>query len=132
MSFSDPIADFLTRVMNASRAKIRYVDVRWNRLIENMADVLKASNLIEHYLVRQVGQKTEMRVFLKYDMNGKSLIHGIKRKSKPGRRMYTASSDVASVVNGLGISILTTSQGVLSGEEARKRNVGGEVLCYVW
>lgn len=132
MSFSDPIADFLTRVMNASRAKIRYVDVRWNRLIENMADVLKASNLIEHYLVRQVGQKTEMRVFLKYDMNGKSLIHGIKRKSKPGRRMYTASSDVASVFNGLGISILTTSQGVLSGEEARKRNVGGEVLCYVW
>lgn len=132
MSLSDPIADFLTRIRNASRAKLRYVDVRWSKLIQNLADVLKASHLVEQYLVREVEGKMQMRLFLKYDSQGHSIIRGLKRVSKPGKRVFAPCDQIASVFNGLGITVLSTSQGVLSGHDARLKRVGGEVLCNVW
>ena len=132
MSLSDPIADFLTRIRNASRAKLRYVDVRWSKLVQNMADVLKEANLVDQYLVREMDGKMQMRLFLRYDLKGQSIIRGLKRISKPGRRVFASCDQIASVFNGLGISVLSTSQGVLAGHDARKKRVGGEVLCYVW
>lgn len=132
MSLSDPIADFLTRIRNASRAKLRFVDVRWSKIVQNMADVLKEANLVDQYLVRELDGKMQMRLFLRYDLKGQSIIRGLKRISKPGRRIFAPCDQIASVFNGLGISVLSTSQGVLSGHEARKKRVGGEVLCYVW
>lgn len=132
MSVSDPIADFLTRIRNASCAKLRYADIRWNKLVQNMADVLKEANLIDQYLVRDLNGKMQMRIFLKYDLRGRSILRGLKRVSSPGCRVYVTKDRIASVFNGLGISILSTSQGVLSGHAARNRGVGGEVLCFVW
>lgn len=132
MSLSDPIADFLTRIRNASRAKLRYVDVRWSTLVQNMSDVLKSSCLIDHYLVREVDGKMQMRVFLRYDQRGRSLIRGLKRVSKPGNRIYVNHDRIPSVFNGLGISIISTSRGVVSSHEARKNGIGGEVLCHAW
>ena len=132
MSLSDPLADFLTRVRNASTAKLKYTDVRWSKLVQHMADVLRGENFIEQYLVRELDGKMQMRVFLKYDRRGRPIIRSVKRVSTPGRRVYTTQDQIDSVFNDLGISILSTSQGVLSGKEARKRRVGGEVLCYVW
>lgn len=132
MSLSDPIADFLTRIRNATKAKVRYVDVRWSKLVQNIADVLKEANLVDQYLVREMDGKKEMRLFLRYDMKGQSIIRGLKRVSKPGKRFFAPCDQIESVFNGLGISVLSTSQGVLCDREARKRRVGGEVLCYVW
>ncbi len=132
MSLSDPIADFLTRLRNGSQAGHRHVDVMWSKLVQNIAEVMKENGFIEQYLVREVDGKQEMRVFLKYNAMRKSVIRGLKRISVPGRRRYVGAEHVPSVFNGLGISVISTSQGVLSSHEARKRHVGGEVLCYVW
>ncbi len=132
MCQTDPIADFLTRLRNASRAGHRHVDVLWSKFIQNIAQVMKDAGFIEQYLVRDENGKVEMRVFLKYNSSRKPLIRGLKRVSLPSRRRYVGAEHVPNVFNGLGISILSTSQGVLAGSEARKRRVGGEVLCYVW
>ncbi|MGR3951432.1 MAG: 30S ribosomal protein S8 [Chlamydia sp.] len=132
MSLSDPIADFLTRLRNASTAGHRHTDVMWSKLIQSMAEILKSTGFIEQYLVREVDGKNEMRVFLKYNAMRKPIIRGLKRISLPGRRRYVGADHIPSVFNGLGISIISTSQGILSSHEARKKHVGGEVLCYVW
>ncbi len=132
MCLNDPIADFLTRLRNGSMAGHRHVDVLWSKLIQNIAEVMKETGFIEQYLVREVDGKHEMRVFLKYNAMRKPVIRGLKRISVPGRRRYAGASHVPSVFNGLGISVISTSQGVISGIEARRRHVGGEVLCYVW
>lgn len=132
MCLSDPIADFLTRLRNGSTAGHRHVDVRWSKFVQNVAQVMKDVGFIEQYLVREIDGKHEMRVFLKYNAMRKPVIRGLKRVSVPGRRRYVSADKVPSVFNGLGISIVSTSQGVLSSSEARKRNVGGELLCYVW
>ncbi len=132
MSLSDPIADFLTRLRNASTAGHRHTDVMWSKLIQSLAEILKSTGFIEQYLVREVDGKNEMRVFLKYNAMRKPIIRGLKRISLPGRRRYVGADHIPSVFNGLGISIISTSQGILSSHEARKKHVGGEVLCYVW
>ena len=132
MSLSDPIADFLTRIRNASRAKQRYVEVRWSLLIQSMSDVLKSFHLIDQYLVREMDGKMEMRVFLRYDKSGHPIIRGLKRVSTPGRRVYVTRDRIPNVFNGLGISIVSTSRGVMSSHDARKNGVGGELLCYAW
>lgn len=133
MSHSDSVADFLTRVRNASRAGLRYADIRWSKFVEHVAQVLKEDLFIEHILVKSdESGKPQMRVFLKYGPKRTSVIHGIRRVSTPGRRRYVGCEKIPSVMNGLGLVILSTPQGVMSGKKARENRVGGEVLCYVW
>lgn len=129
---NDPLADFLTRIRNATTAGHRFVDVRWSVMNQNMATVLKEQKFVEHFLVKHEDGKGTLRIFLKYIDGKQSLIRGIRKISNPGRRRYVGREEIPRVFNGLGISIVSTSQGVLVGHEARKRGVGGELLCYVW
>jgi small subunit ribosomal protein S8 len=132
MSQSDPIADFLTRVRNASDARLRYADVRWSKAVQHIAEVLKSAHFIEHILVRTDDGFPKMRVFLKYGTKKTPIIRGLRRVSTPGRRRYVACKEIPSVMNGLGLTVMSTPQGVMSGKNAREKHVGGEVLCYVW
>lgn len=132
MSFNDPVSDLLTRIRNASMARHRYVDVQWSVFIQNIAEILKNESFIEHFLVKEEGGKSHMRIFLRYNAARQPLIRGLTRESKPGRRRYVGYNEIPRVFNGLGISIVSTSQGVMAGSEARSRKVGGELLCYVW
>ena len=133
MSHSDPVADFLTRIRNASRAGLRYADIRWNKFVEHIAQVLKDDLFIEHVLVKtDESGKHQMRVFLKYGQKRTPIIRGARRVSTPGCRRYIGSEKIPSIMNGLGLVILSTPQGVMSGKKARENRLGGEVLCYVW
>ena len=129
---NDPIADFLTRIRNALKAQHRYVDVMGSRLVVSMLRVLKEQGFVENYLVKEEGKRRDVRVFLKYTGGRKPVIHGLTRSSKLSLRNYVKQSEIPRVYGGLGIAILTTSKGILSGDEARKQKVGGEVLCHVW
>ncbi len=129
---NDPVSDLLTRIRNASMAKHRYVDVQWSVLSQDIAQLLKDESFIEHFLVKNEGGKSHMRIFLRYGSNREPLIRGLKRESKPGRRRYVGYNEIPRIFNGLGISIVSTSKGVLVGSEARNRKVGGELLCTVW
>jgi small subunit ribosomal protein S8 len=132
MSQSDLIADFLTRVRNASAAGLRYADIRWSKSVQNVAEVLKEASFVEHILVRNEDGMASMRVFLKYGAKRKPVIRGLRRASKPGCRRYVACDKIPSVMNGLGLTVISTSRGVMSGKAAREKRVGGELLCYVW
>lgn len=133
MAVSDPIADFLTRIRNAIKAQHRYVDVDWSKLKVNIAEILKSQGFIENFLVKlETQQRGMIRLFLKYSDGRKPVIQGIKRVSKPGLRRYVGHQDIPRFYGGLGLSILSTSQGVMAGLEASKRNIGGELLCLVW
>lgn len=130
---SDPIADFLTRIRNATRAQHRYVDVAWSVMKQNIADILKSHGFIESYLVKQDNkQRGTMRIFLKYTDGRQPVIQGIKRVSKPGLRRYVGHQDIPRFYGGLGLSILSTSSGVMAGFDAMTKKVGGELLCMVW
>lgn len=133
MAISDPIADFLTRIRNGLKAEHRYIDVPWSKLKESIAEILKNQGFVESYLVKHDNkQRGTIRVFLKYGMGRRPVIQGIKRVSKPGLRRYVSRKDIPHFYGGLGLSILSTSQGLLPGSEAIKRNIGGEILCMVW
>lgn len=130
---TDPIADMLTRIRNAVRVERPYVDVPMSRVKKGIADVLKREGFIWDYEVVQPdgAPAATLRLELKYGPNGEHIIQTIQRRSKPGRRMYVSCRDLRPVLGGLGISIISSSQGVLSDREARTKNVGGEVLCEV-
>lgn len=133
MAVSDPIADFLTRIRNSLKAEHRYVDVGWSKIKQNIAEILKEQGFIESYIVRQDNKnRGTMRLFLKYTSGRQPVIQGITRISKPGLRKYVQRDDIPRFYGGMGMSILSTSQGVLPGLEAMKRNIGGELLCLVW
>lgn len=133
MSMSDPVADFLTRVRNASRAQRRFVDVSWSKLKESIAEILKAQGFIESFLIKKDDQsRGTIRVFLKYAEGRQSVIQGLKRISRPGLRKYVKHVDIPVFYGGLGLSIVSTSQGVMAGLEAIERKIGGELLCVVW
>jgi small subunit ribosomal protein S8 len=132
MSTSDPIADLLTRIRNGLKGQHRYVDVRWSRIKQELAEILKSEGFIEDYLVRLEGTRGEMRLFLKYAQGRKPVIQGLKRVSRPGRRQYVTFEEIPIFFGGLGVAILSTSQGLLPGREAKKRHIGGELLCQVW
>ncbi len=129
---SDTVADFLTRIRNASRAKHRYVDLKKSRMIRAILDVLVDRGFVAKVLEKDEGVQGTLRVFLKYTQERKSVIQGLKRISSPGLRKYAGAKKVPFVYDGFGISIVSTPKGVLEGNEARKQNVGGEVLCCVW
>ncbi|MBN2283944.1 MAG: 30S ribosomal protein S8 [Deltaproteobacteria bacterium] len=134
MGMSDPIADMLTRVRNANRMKFKSVDVLLSKLNINIAKTLKKAGYISGFDIVKNDAKTHdmLRVHLKYTDRKERVITGIQRMSKPGRRMYTSSSKIPKVLNGFGISVLSTSRGVMTDAEARALNVGGEILCNVW
>lgn len=133
MSMSDPVADFLTRVRNASRAQRRFVDVSWSKLKESIAEILKDKGFIESFLIKKDDQsRGTIRVFLKYAEGRQSVIQGLKRISRPGLRKYVKHVDIPVFYGGLGLSIVSTSQGVMAGLEAIERKIGGELLCVVW
>jgi small subunit ribosomal protein S8 len=128
---TDPIADMLTRIRNAGRAGHRWADVPLSKLKVQLARLLKENAFVYDYKVLNDGRHGLVRVYLKYH-EGEPVIREIRRVSKPGRRVYSRIKDLAPVYNGLGISILSTPQGVMSDSEARAANVGGEVLCMVF
>jgi small subunit ribosomal protein S8 len=133
MAVSDPIADFLTRIRNATRAQHRYVDCDWSKLKEQLAVILKGQGFVEGYLVRQESkQRGTIRLFLKYTPQRQSVIQGLKRVSRPGLRRYVSHADIPHFYGGTGLSIVSTSHGVMAGREANKRKIGGELLCMVW
>ena len=130
---TDPIADFLTCIRNAAAAKHQRVDVPNSKLKTEIARILKEEGYISTYkMVDENKPKKVLRVFLKYTADRRSVITGIKRISRPGARLYLGSTGIRPVVGGLGISILTTPKGLMSGRAARKANIGGELLCEVW
>lgn len=132
MSMTDPIADFLTRIRNAITAQKKWVDVPSSNMKKRIAYVLKEEHYIEDFVFIVDGEKESIRVFLKYDHNGNSVITGLDRVSKPGLRVYVGSTEIPRVLDGLGISIVSTSKGVISNKKARQLNVGGELICKVW
>jgi len=130
---TDPIADFLTSIRNATSSKHQRVDVPASRLKTEIARILKEEGYISTFkMVDENKTRKMLRVFLKYTPDRRSVITGIKRISRPGQRRYAGALDVKPVVGGLGISILTTPRGLMTGRAARKAKVGGEVLCEVW
>ena len=128
---TDPIADMLTRIRNAVRVERPYVDVPMSRVKLGVAEVLKREGFVWDVKEVEADSHKAIRIELKYGPNGERVIQEIRRVSKPGRRIYTKSVDLRPVLNGLGISIISTSHGVISDREARRQNLGGEVLCEV-
>ena len=130
---TDPIADFLTRIRNAAAAKHQRVDVPASRLKAEIARILKEEGYISTFkMVEESKTRKVLRVFLKYTPDRRSVISGIKRISKPGARRYLGYEEIRPVVGGLGINILTTPKGLMTGRAARKTKLGGEILCEVW
>ena len=131
MGMTDPIADMLTRIRNASVRRFETVDVPASHLKANIAQVLKDEGYIKDFKLVSDDKQGVIRVSLKYD-RGRGVIAGLKRVSKPGRRIYVRSDDIPPVLGGLGVSILSTSRGVMTDRQARRTNVGGELMCAVW
>ena len=132
MSMTDPIADFLTRIRNGLSAKKRWVDIPSSNLKKRIAFVLKEEKYIEDFFFITDENKEIVRIFLKYDYKGFPVIEDIKRISKPGLRVYVRANESPRVLDGLGISILSTSKGVLSNKKAKQLGVGGEIICEVY
>ena len=132
MSMTDPISDMLTRLRNAMSVDKRFVDIPSSNMKKRISYVLKEEKYIEDFIFinNKVGQK--IRIFIKYDHKGRSVISGIERVSKPGRRVYVNQNEIPRVLDGLGISVLSTSKGVISNKVAKRIGVGGEILCNVW
>ncbi len=132
MITTDPIADMLTRIRNALGAKHPKVDVPSSRLKTDIAKILKDEGYIANYKLTEEGSRKSIRIYLKYTPGNVPVISRIERVSRPGCRVYVGTKSVPRVLGGLGINILTTPRGVMTGKSARKEGVGGEVLCHVW
>lgn len=132
MYVNDPIADLLTRVRNAIQAKHDVVEIPASKEKIEIARILKEEGFIRDYLVSGEGIKKSITIVLKYGPNNERVISGLKRISKPGLRVYAKVNEVPRVLNGLGIAIITTSEGMLTDKQARQKHVGGEVLAYIW
>ncbi|MHC4561932.1 MAG: 30S ribosomal protein S8 [Planctomycetota bacterium] len=131
MSLSDPIADMLTRIRNGLRARHETVNVRASKICEGVCHVLKDEGYVEDFKRIDDDKQGLLRVYLKYGPHGEDVITEVTRVSRPGRRVYRGSKDLPKVLNGLGISVVSTSRGVLSDRQCRQQKVGGEVLCTV-
>jgi len=131
MPVTDPISDFLTRVRNASKARKLRVDVPASKMKKNLAEILKTQKFINDYSVVEDNKQNILRLELKYS-NGNPAISGLRKISKPGLRVYKKSDELPKVLNGLGVAVVSTSQGLLTDKEARKQAIGGEVVCYIW
>lgn len=132
MSMTDPIADTLTRIRNASNQRHATVDLPLSKLKVEIVKILKGNGFISNYAIAGDGIHKKICVYLKYTKGNSPTITGIKRVSKPGRRVYVGKDEIPKVMGGIGVAILSTSKGVLADRDARKEGMGGEVLCYVW
>jgi len=133
MSMTDPIADMLTRIRNAIRARHPRVDIPHSRLKEGLAEILKKEGFVDAVAVLRPKEGFPMiRIALRYSPEGEPLLSGLERVSRPGRRVYCSKGEIPQVLGGLGVSVLSTSRGLMSGEDCRKTGVGGEILCNVW
>jgi small subunit ribosomal protein S8 len=129
---SDPIADFLTRIRNASRAEHEKVDIPSSKLKLRMAEILKDEGFVKNFRVIEDNKQGTLRVYLKYGAGSEKIISGIVRVSRPGRRVYVTKDKIPSILGGMGVAILSTSAGVMTDRQVRKQQLGGEVLAYVW
>ncbi len=132
MPTTDPIADFLTRIRNAMHARHMKVDIPYSALKKSLSQVLLDGGYIRDYVYVDDGRQGFLRLYLKYGGGGKSAIAGLKRVSTPGWRRYVGKDEIPRVLNGLGLTILSTPRGIMTGARARKLGVGGEVLAYIW
>ena len=131
MNLTDPVADMLTRIRNASRAKHSIVDVPYSKVKNEIANILLKEGFIADSEIVENGTQKNIRITLKYK-DSKSVIQGLKRISKPGLRIYAEKEELPRVLNGRGIAVISTSKGIVTDKEARKLNVGGEVMAYIW
>ena len=132
MVMTDPIADLLTRIRNANTVRHEKLEVPASKIKKDVAEILKREGFVRDVEYIEDNKQGIIRIFLKYGANNERVITGIKRISKPGLRVYAKADEVPKVLNGLGIAIVSTSQGVLTDKEARSKKIGGEVLAYVW
>jgi len=132
MGMTDPVADMLTRIRNGSKARKKWVEIPASNLKKEVARILAEEHFIEMFRFVEDSTQGELRLFLKYDNQEKPIITGIKRVSKPGLRKYSSADKLPRVLNGLGIAIVSTSNGVMTDRDARQKGVGGEIICYVW
>ena len=132
MTMTDPIADLLTRIRNSAKAQHKFVDIPASNLKRKIVKILLDQGFVGKYVNIRDDKQGILRVYLKYDEYGKSLITGLERASRPGLRMYTNAGDIPRIKNNFGLAILSTSIGVITNKKAKEMNVGGEVLCYIW
>lgn len=132
MVMTDPIADLLARIRNANMVRHEKLEVPASKIKREIADILKREGFIRDYEFIEDNKQGILRIFLKYGVNNERVITGLKRISKPGLRVYAKANEVPRVLNGLGIAIVSTSNGVLTDKEARQKQAGGEVLAYIW
>ncbi len=133
MAINDPIADMLTRIRNASQARHEKVDIIGSKLLMKIAEILKDEGYISEFKVLDDEKsKRTIRIFLKYDTRKSPIINKLIRISKPGRRIYVGKDDIPNVMGGLGICILSTSRGIMTGHKARELGIGGELMCAIW
>ncbi|AFH48638.1 Ribosomal protein S8 [Ignavibacterium album JCM 16511] len=131
MAVTDPIADFLTRIRNASKAKLLRVDIPASKMKIQIAEILKNENYIHDYTIIEDNKQNILRIQLKY-RGGVPAISGLRRISKPGLRIYKPAEQLPRVLNGLGTAVISTSKGLLTDKQARSQSIGGEVICYIW
>jgi len=131
MSMTDPIADYLTRIRNAAKARHRRVDIPASNLKRAITKILYEQHYIDKYTEIKDSKQGVIRIYLKY-YNGKPVLTGLKRVSVPGRRVYAGAAELPRVLNGLGVAVISTNKGVMTDKDARQQNVGGEVICYIW
>jgi small subunit ribosomal protein S8 len=132
MTMTDPIADMLTRVRNALKAKHVKINIPASKMKLEIAKILKEEGYIENFKLIEDGKQGVLEVSLKYTKDGLPAISGLKRISRPGRRIYCDKSDIPDVLGGYGIAILSTSQGIMTGKQSRTKGIGGEMLCSIW
>lgn len=132
MYVTDPIADMLTRIRNGNIAMHEKVDVPFSKEKEAITKILKEEGYVLNYKIISENNKQTLRIYLKYGEGNEKVIKGLRRISKPGRRVYTNVEDMPKVLGGLGIAVVSTSKGIITDKVCRKENIGGEVLCYVW
>jgi small subunit ribosomal protein S8 len=132
MSMTDPIADMLTRIRNANQALLEKVDIPASRFKVEVAKVLKAEGFIRAYKLIDGNKQGILRIYLKFGPGNERVILGLRRVSRPGLRVYRKATRIPTVMSGMGVVILSTPQGLMTGKAARQRSLGGEVLCYVW
>ncbi len=132
MAVTDPLADMLTKIRNASSAKFEKVDVKTSKLKLEVVKILKNEGYIKNFKKTTKENVNYIRIFLKYDSQDRSVIHGLKKISTPGRRMYTGYKKMPRIYNGHGILVVSTSEGVITGKKASEKKIGGELICSVW
>jgi small subunit ribosomal protein S8 len=132
MTMTDPIADYMTRIRNALKAQHKKVDIPSSTLKKSITQILMDNKYIQSYINIEDGKQGLIRIYLKYDSNDRSVIKGLRRISTPGRRVYVDKDDIPRVLNNIGIGIMTTSQGIMTNKDAKRRGIGGEVICYIW